>query len=29
MKGPYRNATVAMDPDPDLYRRVIEELPGA
>jgi len=29
MKGHYRNATVAMDPDSDLYRRVIEELPGA
>jgi hypothetical protein len=29
MKGLYRNATVAMDPDPDLYRRVFEGLPGA
>jgi len=29
MKGLYRNATVAMDPDPDLYRRVFEALPGA
>jgi hypothetical protein len=29
MKGLYRNATVAMSPDPDLYRRVFERLPGA
>ena len=29
MKGHYRNATVAMDPDPDLFRRVFERLPGA
>jgi hypothetical protein len=29
MKGHYRNATVAMDADPDLYRRVFEGLPGA
>jgi L-alanine-DL-glutamate epimerase-like enolase superfamily enzyme len=29
MKGHYRNATVAMDPDPALYRRVFEGLPGA
>jgi hypothetical protein len=29
MKGLYRNATVAMDPDRDLYRRVFEGLPGA
>src|SRR5919201_394355 len=29
MKGLYRNAAVAMDPDPDLYRRVFEALPGA
>ncbi|MCD6015863.1 MAG: hypothetical protein K0R88_1947 [Solirubrobacterales bacterium] len=29
MKGTYRNATVAMEPDPDLYRRVFEALPGA
>jgi hypothetical protein len=29
MKGGYRNAIVAMDPDPDLYRRVFERLPGA
>jgi L-alanine-DL-glutamate epimerase-like enolase superfamily enzyme len=29
MKGLYRNATVAMDPDPDLYRRVFEGLPEA
>lgn len=29
MKGLYRNATVAMDPDPDLYRRVFEALPEA
>jgi hypothetical protein len=29
MKGHYRNATVAIDPDPDLYRRVFERLPGA
>ena len=28
MKGHYRNATVAMDPDPDLFRRVFERLPG-
>jgi L-alanine-DL-glutamate epimerase-like enolase superfamily enzyme len=29
MKGLYRNATVAMDPDHDLYRRVFEGLPAA
>jgi hypothetical protein len=29
MKGHYRNATVAMDPSLDLYRRVFERLPGA
>ena len=29
MKGHYRNAAVAMDPNPDLYRRVFEGLPGA
>ena len=29
MKGHYQNATVAMDPDPVLYRRVFEGLPGA
>src|SRR5919112_6468688 len=29
MKGRYRNAAVAMDPDHDLYRRVFEALPGA
>jgi hypothetical protein len=29
MKGLYRNATVAMDPELDLYRRVFERLPGA
>jgi len=29
MKGHYRNATVATDADPDLYRRVFERLPGA
>jgi hypothetical protein len=29
MKGTYRDATVAMEPDPDLYRRVFEALPGA
>ncbi|HWH96592.1 MAG TPA: hypothetical protein VNT03_22205, partial [Baekduia sp.] len=29
MKGLYRNATVAMDPEPDLYRRVFEALPRA
>jgi L-alanine-DL-glutamate epimerase-like enolase superfamily enzyme len=29
MKGLYRNATVAMDADPDLYRRVFEGLPEA
>jgi L-alanine-DL-glutamate epimerase-like enolase superfamily enzyme len=29
MKGHYRNATVAMDPDLDLYRRVFEALPEA
>ncbi len=29
MKGLYRNATVAMEPDPDLYRRVFEALPDA
>jgi hypothetical protein len=28
MKGLYRNATVAMEPDPDVYRRVFEGLPG-
>jgi hypothetical protein len=28
MKGLYRNATVAMDPDRDLYRRVLEGLPA-
>src|SRR3954451_19256936 len=28
LKGWYRNATVAMDADPVLYRRVIEGLPG-
>lgn len=27
MKGLYDNAAVAMDPDPDLYRRVFEALP--
>ena len=27
MKGHYHNATVAMEPDPDLYRRVFEALP--
>jgi hypothetical protein len=29
MKGLYRNATVAMDADPDLYRRIFEGLPRA
>jgi hypothetical protein len=29
MKGHYRNATVAMEADADLYRRVFEGLPGA
>jgi L-alanine-DL-glutamate epimerase-like enolase superfamily enzyme len=29
MKGLYRNATVAMDPDLALYRRVFERLPAA
>ena len=29
MKGHYGSATVTMDPDPDLYRRVFEGLPGA
>ena len=29
MKGLYRNATVAMEPDPDLYRRVFAALPDA
>jgi L-alanine-DL-glutamate epimerase-like enolase superfamily enzyme len=29
MKGLYRNTTVAMEPDPDLYRRVFEALPEA
>jgi hypothetical protein len=29
MKGHYRNAAVASDPDPDLYRRIFERLPGA
>ena len=29
MKGLYRNATVAMEPTPELYRRVFEALPGA
>jgi L-alanine-DL-glutamate epimerase-like enolase superfamily enzyme len=29
MKGHYRNATVAIDPEPELYRRVFERLPGA
>ena len=29
MKGLYRNASVAMEPDPDLYRRVFEALPEA
>jgi L-alanine-DL-glutamate epimerase-like enolase superfamily enzyme len=29
MKGHYRNTTVAMELDPDLYRRVFEGLPGA
>jgi hypothetical protein len=29
MKGHYRNATVGMDADPALYRRVFEGLPGA
>ena len=29
MKGLYRNATVAMEPDPDLYRRVFAALPEA
>jgi hypothetical protein len=29
MKGLYRNARVAMEPEPDLYRRVFEALPEA
>jgi len=29
MKGHYRNRAVAMDPDPDLFRRVFERLPAA
>ena len=29
MKGHYHNVTVAMDADPDLYRRVFEALPAA
>jgi L-alanine-DL-glutamate epimerase-like enolase superfamily enzyme len=29
MKGRYANVSVAMEADPDLYRRVIEGLPGA
>jgi hypothetical protein len=29
MKGLYSNATVAMEPDPDLYRRVFAALPEA
>jgi hypothetical protein len=29
MKGLYRNATVAMEPDPQLYRRVFDALPDA
>jgi hypothetical protein len=29
MKGHYVNATVAMEADPDLYRRVFDGLPGA
>jgi hypothetical protein len=29
MKGLYRNATVAMEPEPELYRRVFEALPEA
>jgi hypothetical protein len=29
LKGCYRNANVAMDPEADLYRRVIEGLPDA
>jgi hypothetical protein len=29
MKGHYRDAAVAMDPDRELYRRVFEALPGA
>jgi len=29
MKGLYRNTTVAMEPDPKLYRRVFEALPEA
>jgi hypothetical protein len=29
MKGLYRNASVAMEPDPDLYRRVFAALPEA
>jgi L-alanine-DL-glutamate epimerase-like enolase superfamily enzyme len=28
MKGHYRNVAVAMGPEADLYRRVIEQLPG-
>src|SRR3954452_23812187 len=29
MKGLYRNATVAMEPDPELYHRVFDALPEA
>jgi hypothetical protein len=29
MKGLYRNAAVAMEPEPELYRRVFEALPDA
>jgi hypothetical protein len=29
LKGSYRNLSVAMEPEPDLYRRVIEGLPDA
>jgi hypothetical protein len=29
MKGRYRNAAVAMEPNPGLYRRVFDALPGA
>jgi hypothetical protein len=29
MKGLYRNATVALEPEPELYRRVFEALPEA
>jgi hypothetical protein len=29
LKGSYRNLSVAMEPEADLYRRVIEGLPGA